>query len=186
MTDAKKAPQNDTKGADTIAQKPATSEEKVDDAQPVEHTTPATTQDVSDVPALGATEKTGNTAEDTGKLSSKQDGEVVPQNQYGEIVPGMTIRLYQRIKEKNTKGEEKERVQYFEGMVLARKHGREFGATIRVRKVSNGVGVEKVFPLNLPTITKIEILKKMKRVRRSKLYYLRHGYKKRLKEEKLD
>ncbi len=99
-----------------------------------------------------------------------------------ELKPGMTVRVYQKIKELNSKGEEKERVQYFEGMIIARKHRQEAGATITVRKISDGVGVEKIFPLNLPTITKIEI-KKEAEVRRAKLYYLRSGYKKKLKEK---
>ncbi|MCK4554256.1 50S ribosomal protein L19, partial [Candidatus Parcubacteria bacterium] len=85
-----------------------------------------------------------------------------------------------KIKELNPKGEEKERIQFFEGMVIARKHGKQAGATITVRKISDGVGVEKIFPLNLPTITKIEI-KKQARVRRAKLYFLKRGYKKKLK-----
>ena len=101
-----------------------------------------------------------------------------------EIKPGMTIRVYQKIKELNPKGEEKERIQYFEGIVIAKKHGKEKGATITLRKVSDGVGVEKIFPLNLPTITKIEV-KKQARVRRAKLYFLRRGYKKKLKERKI-
>jgi len=99
-----------------------------------------------------------------------------------ELKPGMTVRVYQKIKELNSKGEEKERIQYFEGMIIARKHNKETGATITVRKISEGVGVEKIFPLNLPTITKIEI-KKQAEVRRAKLYYLRSGYKKKLKEK---
>ncbi|MDD5031545.1 MAG: 50S ribosomal protein L19 [Patescibacteria group bacterium] len=101
-----------------------------------------------------------------------------------EIKPGMTVRIFQKIKEQNIKGEEKERTQYFEGMVIAKKHGKEKGATITVRKVSDGVGVEKIFPLNLPTIEKIEI-KKQEKVRRAKLYFLRKGYKKKLKEKKV-
>lgn len=100
-----------------------------------------------------------------------------------DLRPGMTIRVYQKIKELNPKGEEKERVQYFDGMIIAHKHGRESGSTITVRKVTNGVGVEKIYPLNLPTITKIEIQKEAE-VRRAKLYYLRSGYNKRLKEKK--
>jgi len=99
-----------------------------------------------------------------------------------DLKPGMTVRVYQKIKELNSKGEEKERVQYFEGMIIARKHGAEAGSTITVRKVSEGVGVEKIFPLNLPTITKIEIKKEAK-VKKAKLYYLRSGYKKKLKEK---
>ena len=99
-----------------------------------------------------------------------------------ELKPGMTVRIYQKIKELNSKGEEKERIQYFEGMIIARKHNKEKGGTITVRKVSEGVGVEKIFPLNLPTITKIEI-KKIAEVRRAKLYFVKRGYKKRLKEK---
>jgi len=101
-----------------------------------------------------------------------------------ELRSGMTIRVYQKIKELNPKGEEKERLQYFDGLIIARKHGKEAGATITVRKVSDGIGVEKIYPLSMPSITKIEIMKRAD-VRRAKLYYLRHGYTKRLKEAKL-
>jgi len=100
-----------------------------------------------------------------------------------DLKPGMTVRIYQKIKELNAKGEEKERVQYYEGMIIAKKHGNEAGATITVRKISDGIGVEKIFPLNLPTITKIEV-KKQAKVKRAKLYYLRN-YNKKLKEVKL-
>ncbi len=100
-----------------------------------------------------------------------------------DLKAGMTVRIYQKIKELNPKGEEKERLQYFDGIIIARKHGKEAGSTITVRKVSDGVGVEKIYPLNLPTIAKIEIMKQAD-VRRAKLYYLRRGYNKRLKETK--
>lgn len=99
------------------------------------------------------------------------------------LKPGMTVRVYQKIKELNSKGEEKERVQYYEGIIIAKKHGQEAGGTITVRKISDGIGVEKIFPLNLPTITKIEI-KKQNQVRRAKLYFLRN-YNKKLKEIKI-
>ena len=100
-----------------------------------------------------------------------------------DLKPGMTIRVYQKIKELNTKGEEKERVQYFEGIIIAKKHGNEKGGTFTVRKVSDGVGVEKIFPINLPTITKIEVKKEAK-TRRSKLYFLRkEDFRKKLKEK---
>lgn len=97
-----------------------------------------------------------------------------------DIKPGMVVRVHETIKEKNAKGEEKQRVQVFEGIVIARKHGKEIGATITVRKVSNSVGVEKIYPLNSPLIEKIEIKSKIK-ANKSKLYYLRN-YKKRLKK----
>jgi large subunit ribosomal protein L19 len=98
-----------------------------------------------------------------------------------DLKPGMTVRVYQKIKEVNIKGEEKERIQYFEGIIIGRKHNKEIGGTITVRKVSEGVGVEKIFPLNLPSIDKIEV-KKIAKVSRAKLYFLRRGYKKRFKE----
>ena len=66
----------------------------------------------------------------------------------------------------------KYRLQSFEGIVLARKHGHESGATFTVRKVASGVGVERIFPLYSPLIDKIEVTKKSK-ARRSKLYYIR-------------
>ena len=64
------------------------------------------------------------------------------------------------------------RLQAFEGIVLARKHGREIGATFTVRKIASGVGVERIFPLYSPMIDKIEITKRS-RACRSKLYYIR-------------
>ena len=103
------------------------------------------------------------------------------QGKYADLKPGMTVKVYQKIKETNTKGEEKERIQIFEGIILARKHGQEAGATITVHKDARGIGVEKIFPLNSPFIEKIEVVKEA-RVRRSKLYFLRN-WKKRLREK---
>ena len=96
-----------------------------------------------------------------------------------DIRSGDTVRVYQKIKEKD-----KERIQIFEGVVIARKHRKEMGATITVRKVISGIGVERIFPIHSPTIEKIEILKRGK-VRRAKLYYLRKakGKKGRIKEK---
>lgn len=99
-----------------------------------------------------------------------------------QIKPGMIVKVHQKIKETNAKGEEKERIQLFEGTVLALKHGTEAGATVTVRKMSDGVGVEKIFPINSPVVAKIELVRQL-RVRRAKLFYLR-DYKKRLKEVK--
>ncbi|OGY68538.1 MAG: hypothetical protein A3H59_03820 [Candidatus Jacksonbacteria bacterium RIFCSPLOWO2_02_FULL_43_9] len=104
--------------------------------------------------------------------------------QFSQITSGTTVRVHQKIKDVNSKGEEKERIQVFEGMVLAHKHGTEAGASITVRKVTNGVGVEKIFPLNLPSIEKIDIVKQA-RIRQSRPYFLRN-YKKRLKEKRID
>jgi len=97
-----------------------------------------------------------------------------------EIKPGMTVRVHQRIMEKTAKGQDKERIQIFEGMVIARRHGAEVGNTMTVRKIASGVGVERIFPVNSPMISKIEVVRFAK-VRRAKLLYLR-SYKKKLKE----
>lgn len=84
-----------------------------------------------------------------------------------DLRPGDTVRVHQKIEEKG-----KTRIQLFEGLVLARKHGAEAGGTFTVRRVSSGVGVEKIFPLYSPMIDKIEIVKRS-RVRRAKLYFIR-------------
>src|SRR3989344_2367709 len=96
---------------------------------------------------------------------------------YPEVQPGTLVRVHQKIKEMTPKGEEKERVQIFEGTVIARRHGSESGATITVRKISEGIGVEKIFPLHMPSITKLEV-KKRYRVRRAQLNFLRTSKKK--------
>lgn len=94
-----------------------------------------------------------------------------------DFQPGWTIKVHQRIKEG-----EKERVAPFEGIVIAKKHGKEAGGTFTVRKIISGVGVEKIFPVHSPTIEKIEVLKKAK-VRRAKLYYLREKSRKETKRK---
>ncbi len=99
-----------------------------------------------------------------------------------ELRPGMTVRVHQQITEQGPKGEKK-RIQIFEGIILAHQHGLEQGATITVRKVSEGIGVEKIFPLHSPNVVKIEPVKQAK-VRKAKLYYLRDS-KKRLRETKV-
>lgn len=85
-----------------------------------------------------------------------------------DLRPGDTVRVFQKIEEE--KG--KYRLQAFEGLVLARKHGTEAGATFTVRRVASGVGVEKIFPLYSPMIDHIEIIKRTL-VRRAKLYFIR-------------
>lgn len=97
---------------------------------------------------------------------------------YPKVVPGAVVKVHQKIKETNTKGEEKERVQIFEGMVLARR-GHGISETVTVRKIAEGVGVEKIYPLAMPAIEKIEVTRQAK-VNRAKLYFLR-DYPKKLK-----
>lgn len=87
-------------------------------------------------------------------------------NDLPEFGPGDTIKVYAKVKEKG-----KERIQVFEGIVIRKTKGRN-RATFTVRKVSFGVGIERIFPLHSPNIEKIEVVRRGK-VRRSKLYYLR-------------
>ena len=111
-----------------------------------------------------------------------------------DVRPGDTVKVYQKVSvsesaiksAKKTADEKKkgrEKTQVFEGVVLARKHGKGISSTITVRKVIGGIGVERIFPLHSPTIEKIEIISRGK-VRRAKLYYLRErvGKKARLKK----
>ncbi len=101
-----------------------------------------------------------------------------------DIRPGDTIKVYQIIpgsgSSKNEEG--KEKIQIFEGLVLAKRRDKEIGATITVRKIIDRIGVERIFPIFSPTIKKIEIVRRSK-VRRAKLFYLRFakGRKARLK-----
>lgn len=92
-------------------------------------------------------------------------------NQYSQTLqsvrPGDTVKVFQKVKEGD-----KTRLQPFEGLVIARKHGDGISATVTIRKVSGGIGVEKIIPIHSPTIAKAEVLKRAK-VRRAKLYYIR-------------
>ena len=83
-----------------------------------------------------------------------------------EFRPGDTLKVHVKIKEGT-----RERIQIFEGIVIAKQHG-GLDETFTVRKISNGVGVERIFPVNCPSIEKVEVVRKGK-VRRAKLYYLR-------------
>jgi large subunit ribosomal protein L19 len=84
-----------------------------------------------------------------------------------DFKPGYTVKVHQRIKEGG-----KERVQIFEGLVIARKGGTGANASFMVRKISYGVGVERIYPLHSPNIVKLEIVKSPD-ARRAKLYYVR-------------
>ncbi len=88
-------------------------------------------------------------------------------NKFKNARPGWTVKVHQKIKEGT-----KTRIQAFEGTVIAKKHGNNLNGTITVRKVSEGIGIEKIYPIHLPSIDKVEIVRENK-VRRAKLYYLR-------------
>ena len=95
------------------------------------------------------------------------------------FMPGDTVKVHARIKEG-----EKERIQVFQGVVIRKRNGNT-GATFTVRKVSYGIGVERIFPFHSPLIDKVEVLSRGK-VRRSRLYYLRklRGKAARIKEKR--
>lgn len=93
------------------------------------------------------------------------------------IRPGDTVRVWQKIQEKG-----KTRLQAFEGVVIAHKHGSEAGATFTVRRVAGSVGVEKIYPLYSPMIDKIEIVRRSK-VRRAKLYHIREKVAREIKRQ---
>ncbi|MBU0625675.1 50S ribosomal protein L19 [Patescibacteria group bacterium] len=108
--------------------------------------------------------------------------EVEPAEAPQKIEPGMVIRVHVKIKDVTPRGDERERIQVFEGTVIAKNGQDQQSTTITVRKMSGGIGVERIFPLKMPAIEKIEIVKQF-RTRRSKLYFLRdRKFKKRLKE----
>ena len=100
--------------------------------------------------------------------------------EYPDFKSGDTINVHVKIKEGN-----KERIQLFQGTVIQRRNLSTTGETFTVRKISNGVGVERIFPILSPTIAKIELIRRGK-VRRARLYYLRgrQGKAARIKELK--
>jgi large subunit ribosomal protein L19 len=95
-----------------------------------------------------------------------------------DIRSGDQVRVWQKIEE--DKG--KFRLQAFEGLVLARKHGSEPGATFTVRKVVGGIGVERIFPLYSPMIDEVELIRRSK-VRRAKLYFIREKASKEIRKQ---
>lgn len=95
-----------------------------------------------------------------------------------KIKSGARVKVHERFKEG-----EKERVSIFEGLVLARKHGSEPGATFTVRGEVAGVGVEKVYPIHSPRISKVDVISSPRKVSRSKLYYIRNLSKKETKQK---
>ena len=100
-----------------------------------------------------------------------------------DLKPGMTICIHERIKDVSAKGEERERIQIFQGMIIAMRGG-SISRTMTVRKVTGGFGVEKIYPLHSPVIIKLELVKQAK-TRRAKLSYLkdlRCRFKRKLKE----
>lgn len=87
---------------------------------------------------------------------------------------GYTVRVHQRITDVSPDGKEKQRIQIFEGQVIGTKGGKGINGTVTVRKISSGVGVERIFPIHAPSIEKIEVVK-ANPARKAKIYYTREG-----------
>jgi large subunit ribosomal protein L19 len=128
------------------------------------------------------------------KAKAIETVEAADQKKLPQLNPGDTVRVHVRVKETNVKEEikgkpketERERVQIFEGVVIGLR-GNGSRATMTVRKISFGTGVERIFPLNARTIDKVEVVKHAQ-VRRAKLYYLRElkGKASRMKEKRVE
>lgn len=142
--------------------------------------TPATEEATSDVAETPETPTEDASEEGTADETAVEVEEVSAPHR--DIKPGMVVRVHEVIKDTNAKGEERERVQIFEGTVLGLT-GEGISRTMTVRKVSGGIGVEKIYPLASPHVSKIEVVKAY-RTRRSKLWFLRRGFKRKMKEVK--
>lgn len=156
-----------------------TQEPKPEETKPKEDTPESPTQEVIE-------EKISEEAE---ALNEEKPVEEPPKGFQAKLVgtedlkPGMTVRVHEKIKDISQKGEERQRVQIFEGIIMSLR-GAGISRTMTIRKVSKGYGVEKIYPLNSPVIDKIELIKTAK-VRRAKLWYLdnmKRRFKRKLKE----
>jgi large subunit ribosomal protein L19 len=158
---------------------PAEATEPAVKEEPKEAEAPAATEEVTADKAEAITEEaTDESAPATDSKDETMDEEpVVTELPNRNVKPGMLVRVHEVIKDINAKGEERERVQMFEGTVLGLS-GEGISRTMTVRKISGGIGVEKIYPLASPHVQKIEVVKQY-RVRRSKLWYLRRDKKKR-------
>lgn len=98
-----------------------------------------------------------------------------------KLKAGYIVRVHQKIKDVSPDGKEKERVQVFEGQVIGTRGGKAINGTVTVRKISSGIGVERIFPIHSPNIEKIEVVKETP-ARKTKLYYTRKGAEAKVRE----
>ena len=98
-----------------------------------------------------------------------------------KLKAGYQVKIHQKIKDVSADGKEKERIQIFEGQVIGTKGGKGINGTVTVRKISSGVGVERIFPVHSPNIEKIEVVKETP-ARKAKIYYTRSGKEAKVRE----
>lgn len=99
------------------------------------------------------------------------------------LKPGFIVKVHQKIKDVSPDGKERERIQIFEGQVIATKGGKGINGTVTVRKISSGVGVERIFPVHSPFVEKFEIVKNAP-AKKAKIYYTRTGKEAKVREAK--
>lgn len=174
----------DEKRASVASQDPIKDEEKVEtpvtETPETEETTPA-----APAPKADPNENVAPSEEkklETTELPEAEKTDVAVELPHADLKPGMLVRVHERIKETNAKGETKERFQIFEGMLIGLKSS-GIARTMTVRKNSKGWMVEKIFPLSSPNIEKVEVVKRYE-TRRAKLHFLRGKHKRKLKEIK--
>lgn len=174
--------QTEEKAADVAAEEtkatepeaPATPEATPEEAPAEEKTeeAPAAEETPAEAPAEDAP------AEEATEPEAEATPVAMP---HRDLKPGMVVRVHEVIKDTNAKGEERQRVQVFEGTILGLA-GSGIARTMTVRKVTGGIGVEKIYPLSSPHVEKVEVMKQL-RVRRAKLWFLRKGKTKRRMKE---
>ncbi|MBI2550903.1 50S ribosomal protein L19 [Candidatus Uhrbacteria bacterium] len=143
-----------------------------------EQAKPSESSEASAAPAASETPATPPPASRLPSYATKLSGMT-------DVKSGMTVKIHEKIKDVTAKGEERERIQIFEGTIL-RVRGAGKSKTIIVRKVTHGFGVEKIYPLNSPVVDKIELIKTAE-TRRAHLTYLsgrkKKSFRRNLKEK---
>ncbi|HBR80833.1 MAG: 50S ribosomal protein L19 [Candidatus Uhrbacteria bacterium GW2011_GWE2_45_35] len=161
---------------------PVTTDETVVEETSIESETPATEEIVE---VLEEPEEKIN--EEEAKIEAVEEKLPGTEIRTADIKPGMTIRVHERIKDFNAKGEERERIQIYQGMVIGMR-GSDVSKTMTIRRTHKGYSSEKIFPLSSPVVAKIELVKTAK-VRRAKLSYLqnlRRRFKRKFKETRAE
>lgn len=171
MSEENTSTQEDTKTEETTSTE-TVKEEKTEDTKTEETSNEQTSTETKETSKETIKSETNNEPAYKAKLVN-----------FKEIKPGQTVKVHELIVDVSPKGEKRERVQIFEGIILGLK-GSGITRTITVRKISGGIAVEKIYPINSPIIPKIELVKTA-HVRQAKLNYLRNEkrrFKRKLKE----